>query len=89
MEEFSKDIMEEINVAAYFLAKENHPYDTLCWMLAEKRLMYKNPTTDFSDELVRQHAAINYHSCCDYDVMCWLIAELDILLKYEMYGRDI
>ena len=41
MEEFSKDIMEEINVAAYFLAKEDIPYDTLCWMLAEKKLLLK------------------------------------------------
>jgi len=89
MEEFEKKLNEEINLAAYYLAKENHPYDTLCWMLAEKRLMYKNPETDFSDELVKQNAAINYYSCCDYDIMCWLIAELDILLKYEFYGREI
>jgi hypothetical protein len=81
MHEFSKDIMEEINVAAYFLAEQNHPYDRLCWMLAEKRLMYKNPETDFSEESVRQNAAVNFYSCCEYDIMCCLIAELDILLK--------
>jgi hypothetical protein len=89
MHEFSKDIMEEINVAAYYLANQNHPYDNLCWMLAEKRLMYKNPETDFSVELVKQHAAANFFSCCEYDVLCYLIAELDILLKYELYGKNI
>jgi len=89
MEELNKEILEEINVASFFLAKEDYPYDTLCWMLAEKRLMYKNPHEDFSEELVRGNAAANFFSCCEYDMMCWLIAELDILLKYEMYGREI
>ncbi|MFX1312891.1 MAG: hypothetical protein ACFFHD_09790 [Promethearchaeota archaeon] len=89
MEELKEKIIEEINVASYFLAKKNYPYDILCWKLAEKRLMYKNPETDFSEELVKQNAAAIYFSCCEYDVMCWLIAELDILLKYEIYGREI
>ena len=89
MEELNKDILEEINIASYFIAKQEYTYDRLCWMLAEKRLLYKNSETDFSDELVKQDAAANYFSCCEYDVMCWLIAELDILLKYELYGREI
>ncbi len=89
MHEFKKDVMEEINVAAYYMAKQDHPYDALCYMLAERRLMYKNPETDFSEELVKQNAASNYFSYCEYDVMCYLIAELDILLKYELYGREI
>ena len=89
MDEINNKLSEEINIAAFFLAQQNQPYDNLCWMLAEKRLMYKNPEKDFSDELVSQNAAANYYSCCEYDVMCWLIAEIDILLKYELYGREI
>ncbi len=89
MVNLSKDLIEEINVAAYYLAKQNHPYDTLCWILAEKRLIYKNPGKNISDDIVKQNAALNFHLCCDYDIMCWLISELDILLKYELYGKDI
>ena len=89
MDELNKELLEEINVAAFYLAREDYTYDALCWMLAEKRLMYKNPEKDFSEELLKGNAATNYFSCCEYDTMCWLIAELDILLKYELYGRDI
>lgn len=89
MEELDEKILEEINVAAYFLKKENFPFDGLCWILAERRLMYRNPESDFTEEQVKHDAAANFFSCCDYDVMVWLISELDILLKYELYGRDI
>jgi len=89
MDELNKDLLEEINVAAYYLARQDNTYDRLCWTLAEKRLMYKNPETDFSDVQVNQNAAAIYVSCCEYDIMCYLIAQLDILLKYELYGREI
>ncbi len=89
MHEFSKDVDEEINVAAYFLARANHPIDRLCWDLSEKRLMYRNPEKDFTEEEVKHNAAAIYLSCVEYDVMCYLIAQLDILLKYELYGKDL
>jgi len=89
MEKYNVDLMNEINVAAYFLAKENHPYDRLCWMLAERRLIYRNKRDDIPGDLIKADAAANFFSSCEYDVMCWLIAELDILMKYDIYDKKI
>ncbi|MFW9771489.1 MAG: hypothetical protein ACFFFB_05180 [Candidatus Heimdallarchaeota archaeon] len=74
-------LKQQINIAAYFLSHENHPYDTLCWMLAERELYiqynFKKPKEDF----IRKKAAKIFFAKPDYDVLCWLIAEKDIFLK--------
>lgn len=82
-------LLEEINVAAYFLAQEGHPYDTLCWMLAERRLQYKSQSEAVPHHLVKCNAADIYFSCCDYNIMCWLIAEIEILMKYNIFDKKI
>ena len=87
MNENNKELKERINVAAYFLSKENLPYDKLCWMLAERQLYRENfklPT----NTLIRERAAKIFFSSPPYDVLCWLIAELDNLIDSEIFNRD-
>ena len=42
MTESNERIRERINIAAYYLAQMKLPYDTLCWMLAERKLYVQN-----------------------------------------------
>lgn len=84
MRELDNDIKQQINITAYLLSQENHPYDTLCWMLAERELFvqfnFKKPEEDF----IRKKAAEIFFTKPSYDVLCWLIAEKDVLLKKEL-----
>ena len=75
-----EDLKEKINIEAYFLSQEDFPYDTLCWMLAERQLYQKNKTKA-PKELIKNRAAEIFFSSTPYDVLCWLIAELNILIK--------
>ena len=84
----NKDLLNEINVAAYFLSRENHPYDTLAWFLAERELHLKNPDEEPSEAIIRQRAAQIYFEACPYDILVWRVAELDILIKYNRYNIE-
>jgi len=88
MNEANRDLLNEINVAAYFIAKESHPYDTLCWFLAEREIIFKNPEVDPPDPLVKQRAAQIYFEGCPYDILTWRIAELDILIKHGRFETE-
>ncbi len=79
------DLKDQINVAAYFLAQKNHPYDTLCWFLAERQLFIKNEKKKAPEDIIRNRAAEIYVSTCPYDILCWLISELDILIVHKRY----
>jgi len=74
-------IKQHISIAAYYLAQENHPYDTLCWMLAERELYIQNNFTRPGDNYIRKRAAEIFYSSPAYDVLCWLISEKEIFLK--------
>jgi len=84
----NNDLKEQINIAAYFLAKENHPYDTLCWMLAERQLFIQFNFKRPQEELIRYKAAEIFFSKPNYDVLCWLIAEKNILIKGKISERN-
>ncbi|MFX0031227.1 MAG: hypothetical protein ACFE8E_00930 [Candidatus Hodarchaeota archaeon] len=88
MGESTNDLKEKISIAAYFLAKENHPYDTLCWMLAERQLFIQFNFRRPQEDLIRHKAAEIFFSNPNYDVLCWLIAEKNILIKDKKSERN-
>ena len=75
------EITSQINVAAYFLAQENHTYDKLCWMLAKRRLRAQKDARYNEESVIREIAAGIYFSSTPYDILCWLVAELDTLIR--------
>lgn len=77
------NLEEQINVAAYYLAHKNYTYDTLCWMLAERQLIFNKDPKYNHKERIRETAAEIFFKSYPYDVICWLIAELDIILKIK------
>ncbi|TFF99710.1 MAG: hypothetical protein EU540_06285 [Promethearchaeota archaeon] len=80
MSKITEDLKEKINIEAYFLSQEDLPYDTLCWMLAERQL-YQKIKKKAPKELIKNMAAEIFFSSPPYDVLCWLIAELNILIN--------
>ena len=85
MSEKLKVLKQQISIAAYYLAQKNHPYDTLCWWLAERELFILNNFRRVSKERIRQKAAEIYVSNPSYDVLCWLIAEKEVILKSKKF----
>ncbi|MBN1803283.1 MAG: hypothetical protein JW891_17360 [Candidatus Lokiarchaeota archaeon] len=83
----NEDLIHEINVAAYFLSEEGHPYDTLCWFLAERQLQMEKLGAYIPEENIKQKAAQIYFEQCPYDILVWRVAELDILYQ-RVYGYD-
>jgi hypothetical protein len=73
-------LKEKINIGAYFLSQEGLPYDTLCWMLAERQLFQKIQRKA-PKEVIKKMAAEIFFSSTPYDVICWLITELNILIE--------
>ena len=78
-----EQIKNNINVAAYFIAQKNMPYDKLCWLLAERRLYVQRNFQQAPQNQIKNMAAEIYHSGTPYDIMCWFIAELDILIQMK------
>ncbi|MHA2340079.1 MAG: hypothetical protein ACXACX_22495 [Candidatus Hodarchaeales archaeon] len=76
LEETNED---HVKVAAYYLSLEKKPYNTLCWILAEKILKKTDPTP-VEDE-IRNKAEEIADLEKTYDELCYLNAELDILMK--------
>ncbi len=85
----NKDLVDEINVAAYFISEDNNPYDVLCWYLAERLLTYENKGDTPPKEHVKQKAAQIFFEECPYDVLVYRIAQLDILMKYNLYDTRL
>jgi len=88
MSEKNSEIINEINVAAYYIAEGKNPYDTLCWNLAKMQLTYDNLGMAPPEDVIKQKAAQIYFEKCPYDILCWRIAELEILMKYSMYNTE-
>ncbi len=87
MSDEKENLIHEINIAAYFLSEEGHPYDTLCWFLAEKLLQIENPGIFIPEDSIKQKAAQIYFEQCPYDILVWRVAEMDILFEHA-YGSD-
>jgi hypothetical protein len=81
------DLKQQIGIAAYFLAQKNIPFDTLCWMLAERQLYVQNNFQKVAEAYIRQKAAEIYLSDPAYDILCWLISEIDLYLKKTLKGK--
>ncbi|MHA1150629.1 MAG: hypothetical protein ACTSR8_20605 [Promethearchaeota archaeon] len=81
--EIPEDLTPEINLGAYFLSKEGHSYDVLCWLMAEKQLSIQMKPNKPNEQQIREKAEQVFQSSTSYDELCWLIAELTI---YEKYG---
>ena len=81
MKESNDEIKSQINMAAYFLAQENHSYDKLCWFYAKNQLRAQKDARYNDEVVIGAKAAIIYFESPPYDILCWLIAELDILIK--------
>ncbi len=79
--EYPDELKEYISMAAYFLANKRHPYDTLCWFLAERQLYLERNFTNPTQEQTRMRASEIYVSNPEYDVLCWLISEIDMIIK--------
>lgn len=78
-----EDLTPEINLGAYFLSKEGHSYDALCWLMAEKQLNIQMKPDKPNEDQIREKAGQVFESSTSYDELCWLIAELTV---YEKYG---
>ncbi len=77
----SEDKVSYINVAAYFLAQKGYAYDKLCWMLAERQLLFQRDSRYNQEERIREKAAEIFFSGPGYDVLCYLISEIDIMMR--------
>jgi len=83
MTESNEKLRERINIAAYYLTQKKHPYDTLCWMLAERQLYFQQNFQPPEKNLIKKKAAEIFFSTPPYDILCWLISEFDIILKIK------
>jgi len=87
MNALDNNIRNQIEVAAYYLSQKNHPYDTLCWMLAERQLIAQQDPMYSDQNRIREKAAQIYFDALHYDLIVWLIAEFDIMLKIKQSKR--
>jgi len=87
MSEITDDLNRQISIAAYFLSQKNHPYDTLCWMLAERELYIQLSFKKPQKEMIKMRAAEIFFSKPSYDVLCWLISEKEILFKNKIVKK--
>ena len=81
MNDLNDNFVEQLGVAAYYLSQKDHPYDTLCWMLAERQLIAQQDPMYSNQVRIREKAAQIYFESLHYDVLVYLIAEFDIKLK--------
>jgi hypothetical protein len=81
MNDLNDNFVEQLGVAAYYLSQKDHPYDTLCWMLAERQLIAQQDPIYSDQGRIREKAAQIYFESLHYDVLVYLIAEFDIKLK--------
>jgi len=76
-----EDAKSHIEEAAYYLSKENHSYEDLCWQLAEK--IQKKTLSAPTIEDIREKAEEIFSFSKSYDELCWLNAEFDLLSEFE------
>ena len=81
MSDMENNLRNQIGVAAYYLSQKNHPYDKLCWMLAERQLIAQQDPMQASRDKIREKAAQIYFDSLHYDVLIWLISQFDVKRK--------
>ncbi|MFX1357779.1 MAG: hypothetical protein ACFFA8_10940 [Promethearchaeota archaeon] len=77
------DLIAEINLDAYNLAKENKNYEELCTELARLQLKISKGTSKLNDKEIKKKSEEIYKSSSTYEEVCWLIAELRKLVEKD------
>ncbi|MFW9938107.1 MAG: hypothetical protein ACFFD5_10695 [Candidatus Thorarchaeota archaeon] len=77
------DLIAEINLDAYNLAKENKNYEELCTELAKLQLKISKGTSKLNDKEIKKKSEEVYKSSSTYEEVCWLIAELRKLVEKD------
>ncbi|MBD3215414.1 MAG: hypothetical protein GF311_22585 [Candidatus Lokiarchaeota archaeon] len=72
---------EEISIAAYYIWHEEHSYEKLCWLLAERQLYVEKNFSIAKKGDIRDRAYYIYKENPPYDVLCWFIGELNLYIK--------
>ncbi|MFO7796643.1 MAG: hypothetical protein ACQERB_05240 [Promethearchaeati archaeon] len=78
---------DEISVSAFYVWNENHPYEALCWYLAERQLYVENNFKIPRKEHIQGRSYYIYDNHPPYDVLCWLIGELNLFIKRNTSNR--
>jgi len=73
--------MEEVSVAAYYVWENQHPYEILCWFLAERELYVENNFNHPRKADIRKRAYFIFTEHPPYDLLCWFIGKLNIYIK--------
>lgn len=79
----------EISVSAYYIYRQEHSYDELCWLLAEKESFIELNFQKPPREMVSKRAEKIYETHPPYDVLCWLIGERQLLIKKKEEGLSL
>lgn len=79
----------QISVSAYYVYREAHSYDELCWLLAEKESFIELNFQDPPREMIRKRAEQVYKARPPYDVLCWLIGERHLFIQEKAEGTSI
>jgi hypothetical protein len=79
----------QISVSAYYVYREEHSYDELCWLLAERESFIELNFQSPPKEMIRKRAEKIYEAHPPYDVLCWLIGERELLIKKKVEGISI
>lgn len=78
---------EDISVSAYYVWKEEHPYEILCWFLAERQLYVESNFENPRKSDIRKRAYYIFSEHPPYDVLCWFIGELNLYIKRNTSSR--
>jgi hypothetical protein len=81
------DLIAEINLDAYNLAKESKSYDELCKELAKLQLIISIGTSKLNDKDIKKKSEEIYKSSSTYEELCWLIAELRKLVEKDLFEQ--
>ncbi|MBD3195819.1 MAG: DUF2934 domain-containing protein [Candidatus Lokiarchaeota archaeon] len=75
---------EEISVAAYYIWEKQHPYEILCWYLAERELYIKKGFQKPTKKMTRQRAGQIFSEHPPYDVLCWIIGKYNVVISQNL-----
>ena len=81
------DLVAEINLDAYNLAKENKSYEELCKELAKLQLTISKGSNKLIEKEIKKKSEEIYKSSSTYEEICWLIAELRKLAEKDLFEQ--
>ena len=79
----------QISVSAYYVYREAHSYDELCWLLAERESFIELNFQSPPKEMIRERAGQIYEAHPPYDVLCWLIGERQLFIKKKVEVKSV